>query len=85
MATLLTSTTVAIMVTPMTVASRPELPTVHPIALPEYECLRCGNKWHPRKAEVPERCGRCKSPYWFKPRIRPVKRHGRNGRKRGAA
>jgi ribosomal protein L37E len=36
------------------------------IRLPTLECLRCGHKWHPKKEEMPERCGFCKTPYWRK-------------------
>lgn len=41
------------------------------VTLPTFRCLRCGNRWSPRKPKVPARCGRCKSPYW---RTRPRKR-----------
>jgi predicted Zn-ribbon and HTH transcriptional regulator len=37
------------------------------VELPVFECLRCGHKWSPRKAETPLRCGACKSPYWKTP------------------
>jgi len=38
------------------------------VKLPMFECLRCGHKWYPKKPEVPRCCGKCKSPYWNKPR-----------------
>ena len=36
--------------------------------LPTYECLRCGHKWHPRSDRRPDRCPKCNSPYWDRPR-----------------
>lgn len=39
------------------------------VMLPKYECLRCGHVWHPRLPRKPSRCGRCKNPYWDRPRI----------------
>ena len=49
------------------------------IQLPSFECQKCGHSWTPRKPEVPERCGRCKSPYWDRapagrPGLRTVQR-----------
>lgn len=38
------------------------------IKIPQFVCLRCGHTWFPRKAEIPSRCGKCKSPYWQKPK-----------------
>ncbi len=31
-------------------------------------CLRCGNFWWPRRLQKPQRCAKCKSPYWNRPR-----------------
>lgn len=31
------------------------------------ECCRCGQEWASR-SESPYRCGKCKSPYWDRPR-----------------
>lgn len=31
-------------------------------------CLRCGNFWWPRGLNKPQRCAKCKSPYWSCPR-----------------
>ncbi len=47
----------------------------------ELKCLRCHHKWKPRTDEKPEVCPKCKSPYWFKPRIRKKKKGGnKNGK-----
>ena len=43
------------------------------IILPTLKCSRCGHKWHPAKPLVPKRCGRCKSPYWDRPRVYKLK------------
>ena len=37
------------------------------LKLPTFECVRCGHRWHPQKAEVPVCCAFCKSPYWKRP------------------
>jgi predicted Zn-ribbon and HTH transcriptional regulator len=37
-----------------------------------YGCKRCGWKFVTRRAGKPVRCGRCKSPYWDRERMRPV-------------
>ncbi len=34
----------------------------------EKTCLRCGHKWFPRSPEEPKVCGKCKSPYWDRPK-----------------
>lgn len=34
------------------------------IKLTQYECLRCGHKWIPRKAGIPKVCSKCHNPYW---------------------
>lgn len=34
----------------------------------KLKCTRCGYEWWPRGAELPERCAKCNSPYWNKPR-----------------
>lgn len=36
--------------------------------LQQQTCLRCANKWWPRRPKKPLRCSRCKSPYWDRPR-----------------
>jgi DNA-directed RNA polymerase subunit RPC12/RpoP len=46
---------------------------VTPMVLPTvkrdiFKCTRCGHEWLPRSVEKPERCAKCKSPYWDKPR-----------------
>lgn len=46
----------------LTTTTTPNLPP-----LPKYKCLRCGHTWTPRK-QNPERCPKCNSPYWNKPR-----------------
>lgn len=33
-----------------------------------YNCLRCGWRWHSRKAGLPRCCARCKSGYWDRER-----------------
>ena len=37
-----------------------------------FVCERCGHTWVPRTERRPTICPKCKSPYWDKPRIRPV-------------
>jgi len=37
-----------------------------------YRCERCGHMWVPRTERKPTICPKCKSPYWDKPRLRPV-------------
>lgn len=41
-----------------------------------YVCERCGYQWFPRGQTLPTVCSnpKCKSPYWNKPRQRPVTR-----------
>lgn len=36
--------------------------------LQQQTCLRCANKWWPRRPKKPLRCPNCKSPYWDRPR-----------------
>ena len=38
-----------------------------------YNCILCGHKWKPRTNNAPDRCPKCKSPDWNKPRIVPAK------------
>ena len=45
------------------------------------ECNRCGHKWWPRilggeeaRIEIPAHCAKCKTPYWNKPRVKPIKK-----------
>ena len=56
--------------------------TIHTsvISVPVYECLRCGHSWPSRfymtngvADKVPKICPKCKSLFWNKPRVRPVK------------
>jgi DNA-directed RNA polymerase subunit RPC12/RpoP len=35
-----------------------------------YRCLRCNHLTVPRNGDRPKRCGKCKSPYWDKPKVR---------------
>ncbi len=42
--------------------------------LPRYTCTRCKHVWIPRREHRPFRCPGCNSPYWFKPRMAPVKK-----------
>jgi len=35
----------------------------------EYSCERCGHKWIPRNKCKPIICPKCKSPYWYRPKI----------------
>ena len=35
-------------------------------------CLRCGHTWLRRSlTKLPDRCAKCNSPYWDKPRKEP--------------
>lgn len=36
--------------------------------LQQQTCLRCANRWWPRRPKKPLRCPSCKSPYWDRPR-----------------
>ena len=45
-------------------------PRGRPITLREWKCLRCGHKWWPRKPGRPQTCPKCRSPYWFKQKVR---------------
>lgn len=38
--------------------------------LHQFSCLRCGHKWSPRKPVTPKCCGKCKTPYWDRPKVR---------------
>ena len=42
------------------------------INIKAYQCERCGHMWVPRREEKPRVCPKCKSPYWDKPRKKPV-------------
>ena len=44
-------------------SGKPDSPVVQ-----QQTCLRCANKWWPRRPQKPLRCPRCKSPYWDRPR-----------------
>ena len=38
-----------------------------------FKCERCGHEWIPNDINTePRVCPKCKSPYWNKPRIRPM-------------
>ena len=40
-----------------------------PTLIEGFECCRCGHVWRPRNIRIaPERCPKCNSPYWDKPR-----------------
>lgn len=41
------------------------------IQLPKFKCLRCGYEWIPRTPK-PQRCPKCNSPYWNKPKWKGV-------------
>ena len=46
-------------------------------------CYRCGHKWIPRNSKIkPKNCPnpKCKSPYWFTPRIADIERGKKNGK-----
>lgn len=38
--------------------------------IPILKCKRCEHKWYPRSANLPKVCGKCKSPYWNRERLR---------------
>lgn len=41
------------------------------VRLPEFRCVRCGHRWHPRAPQKPNRCAGCKVLHWDrKPRWR---------------
>lgn len=46
------------------------------ITIEGYQCERCKHEWVPRPTTEgePTICPDCKSPYWNKPRLNPVKR-----------
>lgn len=50
------------------------------ITVSMYRCERCGYEWIPRGTVPPKVCAnlKCKSPYWNKPRQRPVKKKPRS-------
>lgn len=37
----------------------------------KHTCNRCHETWYSKK-ELPKCCNECNSPYWNKPRVRPV-------------
>jgi predicted Zn-ribbon and HTH transcriptional regulator len=41
------------------------------IKITKLRCLRCGHEWFPRSEEMPDVCGKCKSPYWNKKIVFP--------------
>ena len=44
-----------------------------PITVMGYRCERCSHEWIPRDPEQsPSVCPKCKSPYWDRPRKKPV-------------
>jgi hypothetical protein len=44
-----------------------------PITVMGFRCERCSHEWIPRDAEQePSVCPKCKSPYWNRPRKKPV-------------
>ena len=46
----------------------------------ELACNRCEHRWLPRAFKLPDRCPKCNSPYWNKPRVRKIKERKYNGR-----
>lgn len=44
------------------------------IVLKRLSCNRCGHTWWPKSERRPGNCPVCHSPYWDKPRVRPVKK-----------
>lgn len=34
----------------------------------DCKCSRCGGKWKRKPEKKPERCPKCNSPYWDRPR-----------------
>ena len=52
------------------------------IVVSMYRCERCGHEWVPRRDRPPKVCPnlKCKSPYWNRPRQRPVKRPNKGKR-----
>ena len=45
-----------------------------PTRVEEKTCLRCGEKWLPRKGGRPITCPKCRSPYWDRPK--EIEPHG---------
>ncbi len=43
------------------------------VTVTAFKCERCGHVWLPKTERRPTICPKCKSPYWDKPRIRPVR------------
>jgi len=41
------------------------------VEINKIKCLRCGHEWVARTTDV-RRCPKCQSPYWNKPRIKPI-------------
>ncbi len=44
--------------------------SVHTLQMEIKHCERCGGDWCYRGTGRPLRCGKCKSPYWDRPRAR---------------
>lgn len=46
------------------------------LMLDGYKCERCGHTWVPRSTTEgePVICPKCKSPYWNRPRVDPIKK-----------
>jgi hypothetical protein len=36
--------------------------------LKQLTCFRCGYQWWPKSEKKPDRCAKCNSPYWDRPR-----------------
>lgn len=49
-------------------------PTNYTIPVFKLRCNRCNYEWIPRKDTLPERCAKCNSPYWNKPRTKGIKK-----------
>ena len=60
---------------------------VHTLHMEIRHCKRCGGDWCYHGVGRPLRCGKCKSPYWDRPRKETTphnwKRETRNARKPG--
>ena len=37
------------------------------VTLPQWECVRCGHTWTPRKQTRPVQCPNCKNAQWDRP------------------
>lgn len=51
----------------------PNNETIPTISIPVCTCNRCGWTWYPRSPVTPHWCPHCNSPYWNRPRKRPMK------------